>query len=181
MAQTARDDAAQSNVTDDTISKGFREYEESVDKLETQKARHRNLVKRLKSYGIDTDTLKTVVAIKRRDPDDVLGEQRNFVRYCRVMALPIGQQLTLLNDDLPEVDVSAQEREQQEAWDCGEQGLRAGKNKEPASNNPYTPGQLNHAAWAEGHKRGAALAEEGLVHKRGRPKKTTEGEQQDAA
>lgn len=174
MAQTAQADAARSNVSPQFVAQAERDFVESLEKLETAKGKHRNLLKQLKAGGINIDMLKTVVSLKRQDPEDVLGNQKDFIRYAKILALPIGAQLTLLDEEMPDDELGDEDRQQQEAWDAGQQGLNAGKAGKPESDNKHTPGSLAFAAWAEGHRRGTAIRTEGGVGKRGRPKKVTD-------
>lgn len=181
MAETARDDAARLNVTPQYIAQAAREFSDSQDALETAKGKHRNLIKKLKADGIAIDTLKLVLQLKRQDEADVLGNQREFIRYARILNLPIGTQLSLLDDEMPQDELDDKEREEQVAWDAGEQGKVAGKAGKPASGNPYPVGTLAYAAWDLGHKKGAEIREAGGVGKRGRPRKDKGTEAQQAA
>lgn len=174
MAETAQDNATRSNVSARDIAMAERQFVESVEKLETAKGRHRNLLKQLKATGINVDMLKAVVGLKRQDPDDVLGNQKDFIRYARTLNLPIGTQLNLLDAEIPADELESTEREEQVAWDAGEQGKVAGKAGHPAEGNPHNPGTLAHAAWNLGHTKGVEIREAGGVGKRGRPKKVTD-------
>lgn len=171
MANDARVDAARCNLTDDYIAEAARDLEDAKAKLETAKAKYRLTRKHLKSNGIHLGQLDAVLLLKKADADEVLGEQRTFIRYARVLALPLGSQLSLLDEEPPAVALSETAQEEQKAWDAGQQGYDAGKKGEPRENNRYPAGTLAFAAWDEGHRRGKAVLDEGLVPRRGRPPK----------
>lgn len=173
MAISAQADVAKSNVSPQFIAKSERDFVESLEKLETAKGRHRNLIKQLKQAGINVEILKSIVSLKRQDPEDVLGNQKDFIRYAKVLALPIGAQLTLLDEELPDTDLDSAEREQQEAWDAGQAGLNDGKAGRPAQTH-HQPGTLAFSSYHEAHRRGSVIRQEGGVGKRGRPKKVTD-------
>jgi hypothetical protein len=137
--------------------------------LETAKARFRNCGKKIESWGVDLKQLDRVIEFARRDSDELKGEFHTFLHYCKVLQLPLGTQLSLLDDDV-KVDMSPGAKEEAEAWDAGQQGFAAGKNGEPPSNNKYPAGTLAFTAWEEARARGKAALEEGLVVRRGRPK-----------
>lgn len=174
MAETARDDAKKHNVTPQFIASAERQFVESAEKLETAKGKHRNLIKQLKADGINIDKLKAVITLKRQDPTDVLGEYRDFIRYAKVLLLPIGAQLSLLDEEMPEDELDAQQAEEQVAWDAGEQGKAAGKSGATKESNPFQAGTLAFAAWDLCWSKGAELRAAGGVGKRGRPKKATD-------
>jgi len=169
MAESASADAARTNVTPETILTARRERAEAKDALETAKARYRNCGKKIESWGIDIKQLDRVIEFARRDQDELGEEFRTFIHYARVLQVPIGTQLSLLDDQDKAVDLSERAKEEQAAWDAGQQGLNAAKNNEPASNNPFTAGTLAHSAWAEAHRQQRQKMEEGLVPRRGRP------------
>ncbi len=177
MADTAGAQTARGNVPPETIIRARQDRTEAKALLETAKARFRACGKKIESWGVDLKELDKVIEFARRDQDDLRGEFSTFIHYCKVLQLPLGTQLSLLDDDAPPVDLSEADKEQAAAWDAGDQGYKAGKNGEPASNNTYPPGSLAFAAWAEYHKRGLALFQEGLVTKRGRPRKEAPADQ----
>lgn len=169
----------QPNVSAEIIQRARRERMDSRAALETAKARHRNVGKKIESWGLDLKQLDKAIEISRRDPDDLHDDFAVFIRYCRVLQIPLGTQLTLFDLELPEDSVSVTAAEEDAAWDAGQQGKIAGRNGEPSTNNPHAPGSLAFTAWSEGHRRGATERAEGLVVKRGRPRK--EEPQQQAA
>lgn len=170
MAESASADAARTNVTPETILTARRERSEAKDALETAKARYRNIGKKIEAWGVNVQQLDRVIEFARRDQDELGQEFRTFIHYARVLNVPIGTQLSLLDDNGAAVDLSDKAREEQAAWDAGQQGMLAAKNQEPASNNPHEAGSLAHAAWAEAHRIQMAKLDSGLVVKRGRPK-----------
>ncbi len=181
MAENAEAADGRGNVTPATIIRARQDRTEAKASLETAKARYRACGKKIESWGVDLKELDKVIEFARRDQEDLRGEFSTFIHYCKVLQLPIGTQLSLLDDDTTPVTLTDNDKEQAAAWDAGDQGYRAGKNGEPAANNTYPPGSLAFTAWAEYHKRGLALFQEGAVPKRGRPRKEASADNQAAA
>lgn len=115
----------------------------------------RNRYKVAKNDGVDVDSLKLAFRIAERVSGEVISEQRAVGRYLRIMGAPIGTQWSLFDEveieggDGPKVDPNLQ-------------GQHAGRNGEPAENNPFTPGTEPFTEWAAGWVNGQEMLASGV-------------------
>lgn len=116
----------------------------------------RNRYKVAKNDGVDVDSLKLAFRIAERVSGEVISEQRNVGRYLRIMGAPIGTQWSLF-DDVDDGDTGAGPK-----VDPNLQGQHAGRNGEPAENNPFTPGTEPFTEWAAGWVNGQEMLASGV-------------------
>lgn len=105
----------------------------------------RNAYKLAKADGCDIDAIKLAAKLKKRDVGEVVSEHRVVARVLKLMEAPLGLQYDLFAD----VEVVDQ-------IDARSAGVHAGKNGEPADNNPHQPGTEQHADWRRGWGDGQA-------------------------
>ena len=132
------------------------EWRELRDKASQAQGVLRNRYKVAKGDGVDVDSLKLAFRIAERATGEVVSEQRNVGRYLRIMGSPLGTQWSLFDSDegegegRPKVDPSLQ-------------GQHAGRNGEPAENNPFTPGTAQFTDWAAGWVNGQEMLGQGVA------------------
>lgn len=147
-------------VTDETVGmhvnliKAAEEnWREARDRAAELQGVLRNRFKVAKNDGVDIDALKLALRIAERSSGEVVAEQRSVGRYLRIMGVELGHQWAFQFDEpgegRPKVDANLQ-------------GQHAGKNGEPAENNPFTPGTEDFTAWAEGWTTGQAMLAGGI-------------------
>lgn len=129
------------------------EWRELRDKASAAQGVLRNRYKVAKQDGVDVDALKLAFRINERASGEVISEQRNLGRYLKIMGSPLGTQWSLFEeegeDGKPKVDPNLQ-------------GQHAGRNGEPAENNPFTPGSEQFTDWAEGWVAGQQMLAQGV-------------------
>jgi len=93
------------NVTDDTIKawagkivKADREQQAAKKEYQSKNGFYKQLFKDAGKEGVSAQALSWYVANKDRDPVEIDRETRERNRVAKVMALPIGTQLGLLDD-----------------------------------------------------------------------------------
>lgn len=130
------------------------EWRDLRDKASTAQGVLRNRYKVAKQDGVDVDSLKLAFRIAERASGEVISEQRNVGRYLKIMGSPLGTQWSLFEEEgengKPKVDANLQ-------------GQHAGRNGEPAENNPFTPGTEEFTTWAEGWVNGQQMLGEGMA------------------
>lgn len=89
---------------------------------------------------------------------ELVTEHRQIGRILRLKGVPLGTQFRLFHfDDAPADGAPVA------AMDAELQGQHAGRNGEPAENNPFTPGSEEFAGWAQGWVNGQAMLAKGVV------------------
>lgn len=104
-----------------------------------------NAKKAAKKAGVPVDAVMKALALKKRPAGEVVSEYRDIGRALKYLEAPLGTQWGLFND-VETVDV----------MDADAAGYHAGKNNEPASNNPHQAGTEEHANWTGGWNRWVA-------------------------
>lgn len=137
----------------DLIKAAELEWREARDKAAELQGVLRNRYKVAKGDGIDIDSMRLAFRIAERTSGEVVSEQRAVGRYLRIMGSPLGKQWSLFDDGEAEEGKPASG-----ALDAELQGQAAWRNKEPAENNPFTPGTENFVQWAQGYGNAEAAA-----------------------
>ena len=162
--QAAQENAKKKNsgeVTDETVGMHVNlikaaetNWREARDRAAELQGVLRNRDKVATNDGVDIDALKLAFKIAERASGEIVAEQRSIGRYLRIMGSPLGTQWSLFEDSdadegKPKVDANLQ-------------GQHAGRNGEPAENNPFTPGTEDFTAWAEGWTSGQSMLADGI-------------------
>ena len=129
-------------------------WQEARDRAAELQGVLRNRYKVAKNDGVEIDALKLAFKIAQRTSGEVVSEQRNVGRYLRIMGSPLGTQWSLFEDSVTE--------DGRPKVDSNLQGQHAGRNGEPAENNPFTPGSADFVAWAEGWVVGQNMLAQGI-------------------
>lgn len=149
-----------SNVSNEAIAQFAIEAGTAQREIDEATGRKRAVLKRAKAAGVDTKALLAALALKRRDPDDVLTEQRNIIRYAGIIAphLPMSQaELFEGLDQRPLADKAAR---QMQEWDADERGYAAGLNGGSMDDCPAAPGTPVYVRFHAGFMRGQAVIAE---------------------
>lgn len=148
-------------VTDETVGMHVNlikaaeaNWREARDRAAELQGVLRNRYKVAKNDGVDVDALKLAFKITERASGEIVAEQRNIGRYLKIMGSPLGTQWSLFEDSVTQ--------EGRPKVDANLQGQHAGRNGEPAENNPFTPGSDDFAAWADGWTNGQAILAGGI-------------------
>ena len=172
MAKTASEDAAAVTVNRLTILAAERELDALDDKKTTLMGQIRACRKRLKADGVNLRMLDEMRALKRRDPDEIIEDERVRQQYAAFMNLDLGAQTEF------EFEAANPEEETERAkYDAYVDGKNFGKRGDPAEDNPHEGGTVAHVAWENGRQDGLKLkdGEDVKPAKRGRAKKGSAG------
>lgn len=130
----------------DTTGKAMDKAKEAYDQA---KGVHQSAFKAAKGDGCDIDAIRLARKLDKQDAGVTQVTYANAARVLNLMGSALGEeQLNLFGSIVeppPKVDVALQ-------------GQQAGKNAEPASNNPYLQGTEDHVIWSENHKVGIEQA-----------------------
>jgi predicted DNA-binding ribbon-helix-helix protein len=159
-----------SNVSDATLQKHIRAISGLKTTLESAQGEYRAGLKAAKAEGVNTGMLIAALAAKRREPEDVNGDLRNYVRYLALLNMPV-HQLDLFASanvkvhDVPDDEESEAGDEDSEhaQWQAHEEGVAAGARSDDQSTNPHEPGTILADHWSTGWMKG----QESLIPKAG--------------
>lgn len=153
-----RDDSAPSNVTRGTVeehaSKIFTAQKVVTrisDELKTARADLSGYYKAAKNDGVNTEAIKTVGKMRKRDASEIRAEQRDVKRYLSILAPDTAKQLDMFVNWGGRIS------------DPDAEGYAAYKNNEPISNNGYKAGSDDAAAWDAGWHRGEEQTIRGMA------------------
>jgi uncharacterized protein (UPF0335 family) len=108
-----------------------------------------------KSAGVNSLAYKMLARVRKLDDDEQIIVMRNFIQYMQWLDMPVGTQFSLI--DAPKVpSPRAKAKADLGLFDAREEGLRAGRDGDPASYNAHPPGSEKHVAWAEAWSKGLA-------------------------
>jgi hypothetical protein len=153
---------APSNVTAGLVQHWGRELSKTQMAVTEAMGVHRSRVKAAKNAGVDTKALLAGLQMRKRDPEEVMAEVKNGLRYLAFLGLPIGAQAGLFSNDGEIADqLTDTERAQQAEWEAQVAGYSAGRAGQHRDANPHPPGTPHHVAWDEHYLKGqAAIAAE---------------------
>lgn len=151
-------EAPPSNVPDevylrhiDTISLAQIALEAAVTVQREKNGALRNAYKLAKEDGCDIDAIRSASKLKKMDVGVVVTQHRTIARVLKLMQAPLGKQYDLFTD----VEVVDQ-------LEARAAGVHAGRNGEPADNNPHQPGTDEFADWRAGWGEGQAAIVAGM-------------------
>jgi hypothetical protein len=140
------------NVSDETVLGIMREYALQRRKCDEENGVLRSILKRGKSAGINTKQLIAAHQATKLEPDVVLRDLRDYIRYCALRNMPTTQ-TDLFGDDAP-APASAR-TDQQDSFAADDEGYSAGMGGQTADDNPKLPGSIEYVAWEQGRVKGA--------------------------
>jgi hypothetical protein len=157
------------------------EIEEASDVLKSLVGERRNMVKAAKKQGMPKDALLRVIRDRKRETDEVVAEERQYVRLMALFNMPI-EQMELFPSESPPQRAMGDAAREQARFDAEDQGYRAGINGHLIDTNPHhqTEDSEEWAAFGSGWHRGQAHLARGLApRKRGRPAASAEEDADD--
>jgi len=123
------------------LDKIVADYKEDLDQA---RGVYRSARKLAKKEGVNLKGFDIMVGVEGQDMGHVQVDYADAGRYLRITDSPLAKQLNLFqNMEAPEPPINALL-----------QGEQAGKNAEPAENNPHTPGSEYFQQWADGWAKG---------------------------
>lgn len=142
------------------------EKKDAHDVLKSLVSEVRSIYKSAKKAGINTDMLQIQIANREREPEAVLQDTKDFLRFGNLFAMPLTQD-DLFPDDvlITGLDPTSAEGRKQAVFDAGNAGLRAGKAGFEIDANPFHQVQDNEefAAWSSNWHAGQAHLAKGLT------------------
>lgn len=138
------------------------EIEEVRDALKSLIGQRRSQVKAARKSGVPTDALLRAIAQRHKDQDEIIRDEREWVRMCALLGMPV-EQIELFPDLISSV-IDSEERAKQLAFAAEELGYVAGRNGHLIDNNPFHQSDESEqfAAYVNGWHRGQAHLAKGL-------------------
>lgn len=139
------------------------EIEETRDALKSLVGQRRSQVKAAKKAGVPTDALLRAIAQRNKDQDEIIRDEREWVRMRALLNMPIDQ-IELFPNDLSFRAVDDEERNEQLVFGAEQMGYAGGKNGHLIDNNPFHQSAESEqfSAWVSGWHRGQAHLAKGL-------------------
>jgi ribosome modulation factor len=140
------------------------EIEEVQASLKSLVGQRRSQVKAAKKAGVPTDALLRAIAQRHKDQDEVIRDEREWVRMRSLLGMPV-EQIELFPNDLAFRPVDDEERDKQLAFGAEQLGYVSGKNGNLVDNNPFHQSDESeqYVAWVNGWRRGQAFLAKGLT------------------
>jgi ribosome modulation factor/uncharacterized protein (UPF0335 family) len=148
------------------ISDGRTEIKDITEERKTKVAEVRGIWKEAKQAGINNEALKRAIEDRDRSPDDVLAEEKSYLRYANLFRMPVTQIDLFGGVDDPDGQLESTEIREAAVDHAGRRGFDAGKQGVDASFCPYLPDAEEselHQAWMREWHRGQATLAEGMT------------------
>ncbi|MBX3502813.1 MAG: hypothetical protein KF889_25490 [Alphaproteobacteria bacterium] len=129
----------------DQIQGAHLRLEEKLRETASVRGEFAAIKKAAKKAGAPVAAIMEALGLKKQEAGEVVSHYRNVGRVLKMLNAPLGTQWNLFAD-VETVDV----------MDADAAGYHAGKNGEPASNNPHQAGTEEHARWTGGWNRWVA-------------------------
>jgi len=157
QAKAAKTASIGSNVTDATIIEftnkaiaAHADFEEKQAEAKKAQALYRATLKDAKKAGVDQDSIIWLIASRKREPGDIDRETRNRNRIAKLMQLPIGTQLGLLDDGTTVATAVDDAKQAEQADNSYFDGYEAGKLGKPHSSCEHAEGTQQRESWLDG-------------------------------
>jgi hypothetical protein len=109
--------------------------------------------KSAKNGAVDLVAYQFIEKMRKLDDDEQMVVFGHIMQYAGWLKMPIGTQASML--DAPQVPpVKSKARHEHNLFLAGEAGLKAGRQGDPASANPFVDGTEQNVAWARKHNEG---------------------------
>ena len=136
------------NVTDETrltqmegILAAHKDLVKAQQAVSQANGVYRNKIKVAAKLGLNKAAILEVVRLQTVEPGDEVSKVKETIRLARLMGMPIGSQLSFLEDIAAAAEVLPYNA-----------GRGAAENREPSDNNPHEPGTEEHQDWARGYQ-----------------------------
>lgn len=152
------DQSGSNTATADIAASWMRQYRQQKRRCDEENGILRNVLKRAKADGINTKSMVAAVKAANLDHDEVKMGLRDEIFYLGVLHVEMTQ-----SDIFESYDptTSSATQHDDDLWDSGTKGYRAGRTGVPAEDCPFDPGTERHVEWlSEWHKGKAAVARE---------------------
>jgi len=137
---------AKINSSEKSMQKAKAEYDQA-------RGVHQSAFKAAKNDGCNIDAIRLARKLDSMDHGAVVTDYADVGRVLNLMKSPLGsQQMDLFGSITPP----------EPPVDAALQGQMAGRNGEPAQNNPHTPGTENFTIWAENWVAGQGQLQDGI-------------------
>ena len=131
---------------DRDIAEAKREHEDTAMALARTK-------KAAKNGAVNLDAYAFIQKLRKLDGDEQKVVVRQIQQYIIWLDMPLGTQFSLI--DAPKMPApSAKAKKQHSLSVADEDGLKAGRDGEAATDNPHAPGTEEHVHWTSGHREG---------------------------
>lgn len=147
-------EAGSHNVPPALIQSYWRKIREAKRAQDDANAAMARVKKDAKNGGLEMKSIKLLETLSREDDDVLEVVLGKAIDYAKVLGMAFAKQLSLFAGERTEPDVSHAEMEKHKEWEAGEAGLRAGRDGDAASANPYPLGSPGYVAWAKQHTAG---------------------------
>jgi hypothetical protein len=138
-------------ASNDEVVVIMREYDKQRRRCDEENGVLRNIVKRGKAAGINTKAMIATYLARRLDPDVVLADMRETIRYMSLRNIPMTQSLLFEGWD---ADLTDRSRSESSLWEAQEQGYRSGRSGSTPDDAPYPAGSPLHVEWIRGLNNG---------------------------
>lgn len=136
---------------------------EVMESASASRGRSRAIYKRAKSAGISKDVLKRVVDDLGRDPDELLAEEREYLRIASLMRMPL-RQTDLFPEQAAQSEMTGEEKSAHDLWVARNEGYTAGRAGHDINNScRYVQGEETWTKFREGWHDGQAHLAKGLT------------------
>lgn len=140
------------NVSPETMIEAFTEWCRARREIETATAKARNVLKKAKAKGIETDHFPQLKALMSLTETERNAGFVGLFRYLGWLNIPLGVQL-----DMFEATPSGTALHMLNEMQSEEAGHSAGKRGDKKSSNPHPAGTPHFVAWERGYEAGQAV------------------------
>lgn len=149
-----------SNVSNEAIAQFAIEAGKAQREIDEATGRKRAVLKRAKAAGVDTKALLAALALKKLDPDVVLQQQRDLIRYVGIIAPYVPMTQAELFQGLDTAPLAERAAQDMTTWEAEERGYNAGIAGGGMDDCPFEPGTPAYVAFHEGFIRGQSVIAE---------------------
>lgn len=141
------------SATDDQYAQYAREYRTQKRRCDEENGVLRSILKRADADGIPTKALVSAVKKTKLEPEVVVGDLRDEIRFLRILRIEVPQD-EIYGDW--SVNMTSKSRQQDDVWLAEDAGYRAARHGVPLDDCPHLPGTELHVAWCKHWKGGEA-------------------------
>lgn len=144
-------------ASNDAWDEAIRQYRVQKRKCDEENGVLRSILKMAKKNGINPKAIRDGVAAQKLDPDVAMGDVRDTLKVMALIHVPISRE-ALFDWD---TEISTASAHQDDLWDVGEAGYRAGRAGSSSDDCPYdVEGEFGQHWLAEWHKGASGRARE---------------------
>lgn len=145
-------------VSNDQALDWMRQYQTQKRSCQEANGVLRNIVKRAKADGINVTAMIATCEATKLDPDTVVKNVHDTVRYMSLRSIPVTAEAIFQNWD---TRITEKSQAEDDIWTAEDQGYKAGRHGAAVESCTYHPGTELHVAWMTWWHRGQeAMAKE---------------------